>query len=376
METITFTCKVITPMFLAGADGKTPELRAPSIKGAMRFWWRACNGHLPLGDMKRKEQELFGGVGNGGAKRSKVTVQVNPIELKIGQLPGNGKDQNPGLYYLWYSIPMNDNRPAIWEGKFSIILSSFDNSAILEAAMTFWLLANLGGVGTRSRRGAGNFQVEQVTSTTISKNELRFVPEDKEPIKSFLEEGLNKIAHKFNFERRFDENSQTEFPMLCNAQVAVIDFKRQSPLTALEKLGQVYQDFRDRKRPDYDEVKNFIQSGERPAQIKRVEFGLPLSFRFGSLSQGNRSKSPRAEIVATSKIDRSASSLHFRVTGNGETYHPLIVNFSSKLLPERVELEIKTPRNNFGYTQSSAKWNQTYQGIKEEFLSTLPIVTI
>jgi len=33
-------------MFLAGADGVTPELRAPSIKGAMRFWWRACNGHL------------------------------------------------------------------------------------------------------------------------------------------------------------------------------------------------------------------------------------------------------------------------------------------------------------------------------------------
>jgi CRISPR-associated protein Cmr1 len=31
METITFTCKIITPMFLAGADGQTPELRAASI---------------------------------------------------------------------------------------------------------------------------------------------------------------------------------------------------------------------------------------------------------------------------------------------------------------------------------------------------------
>lgn len=48
METLTFTCKIITPMFLAGADGQTPELRAASIKGALRFWWRACHGHLKL----------------------------------------------------------------------------------------------------------------------------------------------------------------------------------------------------------------------------------------------------------------------------------------------------------------------------------------
>ncbi|WP_201721812.1 type III-B CRISPR module RAMP protein Cmr1 [Desulfotomaculum copahuensis] len=38
---ITFECRVLTPMFIAGADGLTPEFRAPSLKGAMRFWWRA-----------------------------------------------------------------------------------------------------------------------------------------------------------------------------------------------------------------------------------------------------------------------------------------------------------------------------------------------
>ncbi len=43
MRSITFECETITPMFLARADGKTPELRPPSIKGLMRFWWRAMN---------------------------------------------------------------------------------------------------------------------------------------------------------------------------------------------------------------------------------------------------------------------------------------------------------------------------------------------
>jgi len=36
MQTVTFNCEVITPMFLGDADQK-PELRPPSIRGAMRY---------------------------------------------------------------------------------------------------------------------------------------------------------------------------------------------------------------------------------------------------------------------------------------------------------------------------------------------------
>lgn len=39
MEKLTVTLKTVTPMFLGGAEpDKKAELRAPSIKGAMRFW--------------------------------------------------------------------------------------------------------------------------------------------------------------------------------------------------------------------------------------------------------------------------------------------------------------------------------------------------
>ena len=73
MQTITFTCETITPMFLNGADGTTPELRAPSIKGALRFWWRAMNGHLTIRELQKREVELFGGsyetVDNEGNKK-------------------------------------------------------------------------------------------------------------------------------------------------------------------------------------------------------------------------------------------------------------------------------------------------------------------
>ena len=41
METIEATFKVVTPMFMSGADQSQAELRTASIKGALRFWWRA-----------------------------------------------------------------------------------------------------------------------------------------------------------------------------------------------------------------------------------------------------------------------------------------------------------------------------------------------
>ncbi len=42
MDKLVVTLKTVTPLFLGGANpNDTAELRAPSIKGALRFWYRA-----------------------------------------------------------------------------------------------------------------------------------------------------------------------------------------------------------------------------------------------------------------------------------------------------------------------------------------------
>lgn len=58
-------CKVVTPMFLAGTDKDTPELRASSIRGALRWWFRAVAGGYitALTELKRLEGCLFGDPG-------------------------------------------------------------------------------------------------------------------------------------------------------------------------------------------------------------------------------------------------------------------------------------------------------------------------
>ena len=75
MERISFECRSVTPMFMYGADGSTPELRPASIKGVLRFWWRAIHGDLSLKELHEKEGEIFGSTD----KRSKVIIY--PIEI-------------------------------------------------------------------------------------------------------------------------------------------------------------------------------------------------------------------------------------------------------------------------------------------------------
>lgn len=144
METITFTCRVITPMFLAGADGRTPELRAPSIKGAMRFWWRALNGELELEELKKREGKIFGD--NSG--RSCFTIRIiNKNE--------NHRQEKP--------VPhKNHTLPAIsQESTFDIVLSIQESPGFSakHLAALFELTTTLGGFGKRNRRAMGGVKI-------------------------------------------------------------------------------------------------------------------------------------------------------------------------------------------------------------------------
>ena len=67
-----FEIEVVTPMFLGGADPTKAELRVPSIKAAMRFWWRALYDGNDIENMAKKEAEIFGSVAN----KAVVTVKL------------------------------------------------------------------------------------------------------------------------------------------------------------------------------------------------------------------------------------------------------------------------------------------------------------
>lgn len=45
--------RVVTPAFLGGADPSCAELRPPSIKAALRFWYRAVDPEFAKRDVQK-----------------------------------------------------------------------------------------------------------------------------------------------------------------------------------------------------------------------------------------------------------------------------------------------------------------------------------
>src|SRR5271165_4033918 len=60
--------EVLTPLFNRGAYQDTPELRVPSIRGMVRWWFRA------LGGTADEEKTAFGGMEKFGDRRSGKVV--------------------------------------------------------------------------------------------------------------------------------------------------------------------------------------------------------------------------------------------------------------------------------------------------------------
>jgi CRISPR-associated protein Cmr1 len=191
METLTFTCKIITPMFLAGADGKTPELRAASVKGALRFWWRACNGHIGLESevergkhgakdklitpgLRDQESFIFGGTGgNASEGRSSFVLQVRPQAVRTDQrqklVPHKERGFEAPAFMPDQTFEVVLRLPKV-KGKDYQVKPTINGQEQLlftreKLIALFQLTCLLGGVGRRARRGMGSLEIVEARSS-------------------------------------------------------------------------------------------------------------------------------------------------------------------------------------------------------------------
>lgn len=197
-------------MFLAGADGQTPELRAPSIKGAMRFWWRALNGHLDEGDLRKQELKIFGGVLNGAAQRSNVLIQLfkTPHHISTVELLPHKEDKR-------HRSP----RPCFPPGEEFIVeirLVNNNHTQLIQIEALFKIMAILGGLGKRSRRGCGSFQIIEINSSPYQTPET-------------IEEIL-KLCKVINPQFSFSANA--DYPI-------IMDIKIGNSVKTVKEIGEI-----------------------------------------------------------------------------------------------------------------------------------------
>jgi len=174
MYKLILKCRVITPMFMAGADGRTPELRPSEFKGMMRWWWRAIKAEDDIGRLKKEEAEIFGGTGEREGK-SKVKIKINTALDNSDII-----DYQPLPHHIRNNCPVdNQSRcrkaftlKAIGPGKEIEIEFSIPS---LEIQNLIFLTFVLGGFGKRSRRGFGSLHIINPEIKINLENILQFL---------------------------------------------------------------------------------------------------------------------------------------------------------------------------------------------------------
>jgi len=166
--------KVVTPILGGGPKlrdvDRVDVIRVPTVRGHLRFWWRALYGHQykSAQDLFEAESSLWGRAANdGGGGRSEVEVSI----------PSHSPDRNQDLDR---SNPLNHRSSsyALWPAR---VQGADDNGhlprrrpdtvtftlcvvgpksceQVLQNAVRAWIL--FGGYGSRTRRGLGSLTID------------------------------------------------------------------------------------------------------------------------------------------------------------------------------------------------------------------------
>jgi len=170
MDSKEFDVEVVTPMFLGGANTQDAELRVPSIKGMLRFWWRATCGIDSLKKMKEKEAEIFGSTD----RKASFSIQIEkPDNTKpvLKNLPQGwrvhveNKEFKIGIIdYLAYGVRDHKKgytRAHIPSGSsFKLKFFFYDKNQQENILNAFYSFVNHGGLGAKNRNGFGSLYLK------------------------------------------------------------------------------------------------------------------------------------------------------------------------------------------------------------------------
>jgi CRISPR-associated protein Cmr1 len=372
MNYLDFDCNVLTPLFLGGAEPRVrPELRAPSIRGAMRYWYRAILGGSALlasisdderlNTLKKLESDVFGTTEKGSAVAVLVHADPQPeietfrkdraIRTPEGDFLPTGKD-----YLLWSMAASGrpgtpryqPDREYIKPGtRFRIRLQARTaqaDDALAKASAALWLLANLGGLGSRANRGAGSLEIERAGSIYgLTFERCRTINELQRYLSSGIRQCLSLVSGVETW-RTFSEAPEYDVLAPGVAEVWIVSSSQQGWETAQEALngiGGKLRDYRSHRsslgHADHDEVLAWLESNRPTPQIRRAAFGLPIPFRY---SEGGPS-----DVIVPEQGDRRVSPLRIRITRLAtDRYVGMLTLFKSRFLEEGRQLQLQTRR--------------------------------
>ena len=179
MKTETFNLELITPCFCGGAEPeRQAEIRAPSIRGQFRWWFRTLGGFTSLSrlmSLREQEDMIFGSIAGDEGRAGNLIVRVGSHSLvtvrKDGQKLGHADGQELGHAnlsdpaYLTFPIQTRERQGVKdgYSGRGVITAGTFVLHLLWRGSVSQWdeiralvcVFANFGALGFRARRAMG-----------------------------------------------------------------------------------------------------------------------------------------------------------------------------------------------------------------------------
>lgn len=350
--------RVVTPLFMSGSDKSKAELRVPSIKGVLRFWWRALALERlgSVTEVREDESRIFGSAGNdvGQAKvHLRLKLPENAGQYKDPILKyADGEPVGPGARYLGYGVveavasrKKNTKEGQIlrsclkypFNGALNLLFKNGTSDGDVENVASALIAMGLfGGLGSRSRKGYGSFNLVELK---LGEETLFRMPRDVEDLK--LNIGSFFKDHCITAHSRLP-------PYTAYSDQTRIDIVESGsdPLRLLNSVGEAMQLYRswgrNGKVNDQNSERNFKDDHDLVADAiktrvsthpRRVVFGLPHNYYFSSYQE--------KVDVKPARLERRASPLfiHIQELSNGQ-YAAVTAIFPSEFLPEGERIRV------------------------------------
>lgn len=334
-----YEIELITPMYgggvVAGVNEQERPIRVPSIRGQLRFWWRATRGtaFTSLEELKKREAAIWGSTERSSPTWVRVACDsYNQVRERAANY--GFEKYGPETYALFPAV--NNGQNLVKEGlKFTVSLRCLKEHEV-DVHCAVWAWVNFGGLGARTRKGCGALFCRELA------------PKNAETFGTWLKENL----------QRYGVTSSVVSKLPYLSKKILFGKAEGAALTAWSKGLAAIKEFRQGKGfargkgsegrpgrsywPEPDTIRRALKSHapahtpdpNKPDGFPRALFGLPIVFHF----RDERAGDPSTEAYPKGK-KRMASPVLIRPLRTQDNQVVPAVVFLEGTRPDVIELK-------------------------------------
>lgn len=370
------TYRVTTPLFLGGANpDENAELRPSSLKGLLRFWFRAI-AHPQLErweEVKKLEDDIFGST----KKQSSFLLAIRRKEELAEKKTGENWRNRPGLRYLGYGITDRQGRtlrPYLKEGgEFALQIrakKTAPEDTVFFLPLALQTLGLFGAAGARARKGFGSLSLESLLCNGEETWEKPATVEDLESRQKMLLQKIKLDEANISLPEYTAFGCQSRV-WIANTAADAIELLDTIGIEMLryrsyghknKKTGKhILPDYSEAEQnfaPDHDLMLDFCSGKEIQTHPQRVVFGLPHNYFFLSTREN-------VDIPPANKdFGRRASPLFIHIHAlNPDLYAAVLTLLPAVFLPKGEKIRISARRQGRVFNTADVDCNVDYSHI-------------